>query len=238
MIQVNAIPQGATAYQFLPETAEMLDKLPLPTGPVTVQMPDEINRIQGRCYVPTAWGAAILEFGDWFVVFDVGVVAAYTEAQFPVLFAPVLDEPPVEEGVLLSFDPAYSSKMSTVVATDDFSGVLENSGESIRDTMSRMSALIEVPEAELRAKATLPTPARVPVFRQRFGSEDEGGTAFQDYCDRYRLDYSLQSLMSTEPFLPSTLRVVVNATDRVIVELQDGEVLVGYADGHMEVEQA
>lgn len=237
MIQVNAIPQGATAYQFLPETAEMLNKLPLPTGPVTVQMPDEINRIQGRCYVPTAWGAAILEFGDWFVVFDVGVVAAYTEAQFPVLFAPVLDEPPVEEGVLLGLDPAYSSKMSTVVATDGFSGVLENSGESIRDTMSRMSAPIEIPEAELRATATLPTPARVPVFRQRFEGDD-WGVAFPDYCDRYRLDYSLQSLVNKASFLPSTIRVVVNATDRVVVELREGEVLVGYADGHMEVEQA
>ena len=234
MIQVNAIPQGATAYQFLPETAEMLNKLPLPTGPVTVQMPDEINRIQGRCYVPTAWGAAILEFGDWFVVFDVGMVAAYTEAQFPVLFAPVLDEPapepePAPDAWLDPLRPLMMSRMGVEAP---------NAGESIRDTMSRMSALIEVPEAELRAKATLPTPARVPVFRQRFGSEDEGGTAFQDYCDRYRLYYSLQSLMSTEPFLPSRLRVVVNATDRVIVELQDGEVLVGYADGHMEVEQA
>lgn len=86
MIRVRAYAQGGTAYQYLPETAESLKGLETPAGPITVQFANELNRTPGRCYVPTTWGSAVLEEGDWFVVYDVGVVSAFTKAQFSLLF--------------------------------------------------------------------------------------------------------------------------------------------------------
>ena len=83
---VKGLARPADAYQFLKETEDQLAGLVLQTGPVTVQRADELNRIPGRCYVPTIWGAAVLEYGDWFVVYDIGVVSAFNDAQFRLLF--------------------------------------------------------------------------------------------------------------------------------------------------------
>ena len=83
---VKGLARPADAYQFLKETEDQLAGLMLQTGSVTVQKADELNRIPGRCYVPTIWGAAVLEYGDWFVVYDIGVVSAFNDAQFRLLF--------------------------------------------------------------------------------------------------------------------------------------------------------
>ena len=79
-IRVDAIAQPARALQYLPETEALLKDLVLPTGKVTVQLADEMNRVPNRCYVPTTWGSAVLEYGDWVVVYG---IAAYFFAFAP-----------------------------------------------------------------------------------------------------------------------------------------------------------
>lgn len=236
MIRVTAHPQGATAYQFLEETAAGLDRLQLPTGPVTVQMPDSINRIPGRCYVPTVWGAAVLELGDWFVVFDVGVVAAYPAEQFSLLFAQAVEEPVEPPEMLEEETPEGAARVSLLASEpsipESYLGkyVMQtpNSGESIKESLSRVSSRME--------DEALPKAVAVPVLRFMAGiAQHTQEINIHEYFDRYRLDYSFETL--TEGTVDA-FRFVVNATGREVVRFRRGEVVVGYPDGTVEVEQA
>ena len=129
---VKGLARPADAYQFLKETEDQLVGLVLQTGPVTVQKEDELNRIPGRCYVPTIWGAAVLEYGDWFVVYDVGIVSVHTDAQFRLLFEfddsatlfEVSEEPELEaEQVAEARRGTYSAMMSKRSASKVSTGI-------------------------------------------------------------------------------------------------------------------
>lgn len=224
---VRGLARPADAYQFLKETEDQLAGLILQTGPVTVQKADELNRIPGRCYVPTIWGAAVLEYGDWFVVYDVGIVSAHTDAQLRLLFefddSATLFE--VSEEVELEAEQVAEARRST----------------SLRDDVKQMSAkvggeiqldLVEIAE-ELPMPAKLPMPEMAPALR--FRAMSDGATwlpSFQAFCDRYRLDYVIETDTAPRGGEPD-FRVKVGATGREVVSFGLGELLDCYPDGRI-----
>lgn len=205
MIPVQTKPQMATAYQYLPETAAGMNGLQLPSGPVTVQLADEMNRIEGRCYVPTSWGTAILSPGDWIVAYEVGIVVAVTAEQFPHLFElrteGMLDIP----------------ELGTPVESKEVT--LEMELQAVGEQQLRMSAEPLGPRPVLRIRAT----------------EDSGSwlPSFEAYCNRNRLDYSLHNVSENRD-ISADFRIVLNATGREVVQFRMGDLLDCYADGRIE----
>ena len=220
---VKGLARPADAYQFLKETEEQLAGLILQTGPVTVQKEDELNRIPGRCYVPTIWGASVLEYGDWFVVYDVGIVAAYTDAQFRLLFefddSATLFE--VSEEVELEAEQVAEARRGTSLR-DDVEAL------SLEGVDRHLDALV----AE-KVEAPLPMPEMAPALR--FRAMNDGASwlpAFQAFCDRYRLDYVIEA---TEDFRIGMhdFQVKVNATGAEIIKFSLGDLIDCYPDGQM-----
>ena len=220
---VKGLARPADAYQFLKETEDQLAGLVLQTGPVTVQKEDELNRIPGRCYVPTIWGAAVLEYGDWFVVYDVGIVSAHTDAQFRLLFefddSATLFE--VSEEVELEAEQVAEARRSTSLR-DDVEAL------SLEGVDRHLDALV----AE-KVGAPLPMPEMAPALR--FRAMNDGANwlpAFQAFCDRYRLDYVIES---TEDFRIGTpdFRVRVNATGAEVIAFSLGDLIDCYPDGRL-----
>ena len=218
---VRGLARPADAYQFLKETEDQLAGLVLQTGPVTVQKEDELNRIPGRCYVPTIWGAAVLEYGDWFVVYDIGVVSAFNDAQFRLLFE--FD------------DSATLFEVSEEVELEAEQVAEARRGTSLRDNVEQMLAKVEgamqLDLVEIAEK--LPMPERAPALR--FRAMNDGANwlpAFQAFCDRYRLDYVIEA---TEDFRIGThdFQVKVNATGAEIIKFSLGDLIDCYPDGQM-----
>ena len=224
---VKGLARPADAYQFLKETEDQLAGLVLQTGPVTVQKEDELNRIPGRCYVPTIWGAAVLEYGDWFVVYDVGIVSAHTDAQFRLLFE--FD------------DSATLFEVSEEVELEAEQVAEARRGTSLRDDVKQMSAkvegeiqldLVEIAE-ELPMPAKLPMPEMAPALRFRAMSDGASWLpAFQAFCDRYRLDYVIESTEDIRVDAPD-FRVGVNATGAEIIKFSLGDLIDCYPDGRL-----
>ena len=219
---VKALARPADAHQFLRETEDQLNGLMLKTGPVTVQKENELNRTPGRCYVPTTWGASVLEYGDWFVVYDVGIVQAFTDAQFQLLF---------------EFDD--SATLFEIAEEPELEGahvVEARQGMSLRDGVELMSAKVEGAIAlDLVEQAEeLPMPAMSPALR--FTSDDEGSRwipAFQAFCDRYRLYYTLNLDTAPKGGQPR-FKVTVNATGAQVASFGIGELIDCYPDGRIE----
>lgn len=218
---VKGLARPADAYQFLKETEEQLAGLILQTGPVTVQREDALNRIPGRCYVPTIWGAAVLEYGDWFVVYDIGVVSAFNDAQFRLLFE-------FDDSATL-FEIAEEPELEGVQVAE------ARRGTSLRDDVELMSAKVEGAIAlDLVEQAEkLPMPEMAPALR--FRAMNDGANwlpAFQAFCDRYRLDYVIES---TEDFRIGThdFRVKVNATGAEVIAFSLGDLIDCYPDGRL-----
>lgn len=218
---VKGLARPADAYQFLKETEDQLAGLILQTGPVTVQKADELNRVPGRCYVPTIWGAAVLEYGDWFVVYDIGVVSAFNDAQFRLLFE-------FDDSATL-FEVAEEPELEGVQVAEARRGTL------LRDDVELMSAKVEgeiqLDLVEIAEK--LPMPEMAPALR--FRALSDGATwlpAFQAFCDRYRLDYVIEA---TEDFRIGThdFQVKVNATGAEVIAFSLGDLIDCYPDGQM-----
>ena len=220
---VKGLARPADAYQFLKETEEQLAGLILQTGPVTVQREDELNRTPGRCYVPTTWGAAVLEYTDWFVVYDIGVVSAYTDQQFRLLFEfddsatlfEVAEEPELEG--------AQVAEARRVAPLRDGVEAL-----SLEGVDRHLDALV----AE-KVGAPLPMPEMAPALR--FRAMNDGANwlpAFQAFCDRYRLDYVIEAETAPRGGEPD-FRVKVGATGREVVSFGLGELLDCYPDGRV-----
>lgn len=223
MRAVKGLARPADAYQFLKETEDQIAGLVLQTGPVTVQKEDELNRIPGRCYVPTIWGAAVLEYGDWFVVYDVGIVSAHTDAQFRLLF---------------EFDDSATLFEASEEPELEAEQVAEaRRGTSLRDDVEALSREgvdrhLDALVAE-KVGAPLPMPEMAPALR--FRAMNDGANwlpAFQAFCDRYRLDYVIEA---TEDFRIGThdFRVKVNATGAEIVAFSLGDLIDCYPDGRL-----
>lgn len=220
---VKGLARPADAYQFLKETEEQLAGLLLQTGPVTVQRENELNRTPGRCYVPTTWGAAVLEYTDWFVVYDIGVVIALTDQQFRLLF---------------EFDD--SATLFEVSEETELEGkqVAEaRRGTSLRDGVEALS--LEGVDRHLDALvaekvgASLPMPEMAPALR--FRAMSDGATwlpAFQAFCDRYRLDYVIESTGDTRVDAPD-FRIGVNATGAEVIAFSLGDLIDCYPDGRL-----
>lgn len=220
---VKGLARPADAYQFLKETEEQLAGIVLQTGPVTVQQENELNRTPGRCYVPTTWGAAVLEYTDWFVVYDIGVVVALTDQQFRLLFefddSATLFE--VSEEVELEAEQVAEARRGTSLR-DDVEAL------SLEGVDRHLDALV----AE-KVGAPLPMPEVAPALR--FRAMNDGANwlpAFQAFCDRYRLDYVIEA---TEDFRIGThdFRVKVNATGAEIVAFSLGDLIDCYPDGRL-----
>lgn len=220
---VKGLARPADAYQFLKETEEQLAGLILQTGPVTVQQENELNRTPGRCYVPTTWGAAVLEYTDWFVVYDIGVVSAYTDQQFRLLFE--FD------------DSATLFEVSEEVELEAKQVAEARRGTSLRDDVEALS--LEGVDRHLDAlvaekvEAPLPMPEMAPALR--FRAMNDGANwlpAFQAFCDRYRLDYVIEA---TEDFRIGMhdFQVKVNATGAEIIKFSLGDLIDCYPDGQM-----
>ena len=220
---VKGLARPADAYQFLKETEEQLAGLILQTGPVTVQKEDELNRIPGRCYVPTIWGAAVLEYGDWFVVYDVGIVSAHTDAQFRLLFE--FDD----SATLFEVSEEPELEAEQVAET--------RRGTSLRDDVEALS--LEGVDRHLDAlvaekvEAPLPMPEMAPALRFRAMSDGASWLpAFQAFCDRYRLDYVIESTEGIRVDAPD-FRVGVNATGAEIIKFSLGDLIDCYPDGRL-----
>ena len=218
---VKGLARPADAYQFLKETEEQLAGLILQTGPVTVQQENELNRTPGRCYVPTTWGAAVLEYTDWFVVYDIGVVSAFNDAQFRLLFE-------FDDSATL-FEIAEEPELEGVQVAE------ARRGTSLRDDVELMSAKVEGAIAlDLVEQAEeLPMPEMAPALR--FRAMSDGATwlpSFQAYCDRYRLDYVIEAEAAPRGGEPD-FRVKVGATGREVVLFGLGELLDCYPDGRV-----
>ena len=220
---VKGLARPADAYQFLKETEDQLAGLVLQTGPVTVQQENELNRTPGRCYVPTTWGAAVLEYTDWFVVYDIGVVSAYTDQQFRLLFefddSATLFE--VSEEVELEAEQVAEARRGTSLR-DDVEAL------SLEGVDRHLDALV----AE-KVEAPLPMPEMAPALR--FRAMNDGANwlpAFQAFCDRYRLDYVIEA---TEDFRIGMhdFQVKVNATGAEIIKFSLGDLIDCYPDGQM-----
>ena len=218
---VKGLARPADAYQFLKETEDQLAGLNLQTGPVTVQREDELNRIPGRCYVPTTWGAAVLEYGDWFVVYDIGVVSAFNDAQFRLLFE-------FDDSATL-FEVAEEPKLKGVQVAE------ARRGTSLRDDVELMSAKVEGAIAlDLVEQAEkLPMPEMAPALRFRAMSDGANWLpAFQAFCDRYRLDYVIESTGDTRVDAPD-FRIRVNATGAEVTAFSLGDLIDCYPDGRL-----
>ena len=220
---VKGLARPADAYQFLKETEDQLAGLVLQTGPVTVQKADELNRIPGRCYVPTIWGAAVLEYGDWFVVYDIGVVSAFNDAQFRLLFE-------FDDSATL-FEVSEETELEAEQVAE------ARRGTSLRDDVEALS--LEGVDRHLDAlvaekvEAPLPMPEMAPALR--FRAMNDGANwlpAFQAFCDRYRLDYVIEA---TEDFRIGMhdFQVKVNATGAEIIKFSLGDLIDCYPDGQM-----
>ena len=218
---VKGLARPADAYQFLKETADQIAGLTLQTGQVTVQKEDELNRIPGRCYVPTIWGSAVLEYGDWFVVYDVGIVAAYTDAQFRLLFEfddsdtlfEIFEEPKLEKEQLAS------TRQVT----------------SLRDKVELMSAKVEggIQLDLVEVAEELPMPEMAPALRFRVMSDGAHWLpAFQTFCDRYRHDYVIETLVGNHTGAHD-FHVKVNATGAEVVAFSFGDIIDCYPDGRL-----
>lgn len=217
---VKGLARPADAYQFLKETEDQLAGLMLQTGPVTVQKEDQLNRIPGRCYVPTIWGAAVLEYGDWFVVYDIGVVSAFNDAQFRLLF---------------EFDDSATLFETSLEPIVELPVVEVSRGTSLRDGVELMSAKVEGAIAlDLVEQAEeLPMPEMAPALR--FRAMSDGATwlpAFQAFCDRYRLDYVIEPTEDTRVDAPD-FRVRVNATGAEAIAFSLGDLIDCYPDGRL-----
>ena len=220
---VKGLARPADAYQFLKETEDQLAGLILQTGPVTVQKEDELNRIPGRCYVPTIWGAAVLEYGDWFVVYDVGIVSAHTDAQFRLLFE-------FDDSATL-FEVSEETELEAEQVAE------ARRGTSLRDDVEALS--LEGVDRHLDALvaekvgAPLPMPEMAPALR--FRAMNDGANwlpAFQAFCDRYRLDYVIEATEDFRVDAPD-FRVGVNATGAEIIKFSLGDLIDCYPDGQM-----
>lgn len=220
---VKGLARPADAYQFLKETEEQLAGIVLQTGPVTVQQENELNRTPGRCYVPTTWGAAVLEYTDWFVVYDIGVVVALTDQQFRLLFE-------FDDSATL-FEVSEEPELEAEQVAE------ARRGTSLRDDVEALS--LEGVDRHLDALvaekvgAPLPMPEVAPALR--FRAMNDGANwlpAFQAFCDRYRLDYVIEA---TEDFRIGThdFRVKVNATGAEIVAFSLGDLIDCYPDGRL-----
>ena len=211
---MEALPQPATAYQFLESTALDLSKLVLPTGPVTVQFPDALNGTQGRCYVMTTWGTATLNEGDWIILYDIGLVVTVTQAQFPLLYEMR------DDGALFGFD----------AATPDVAVVRQR--PMTTDDVDRHLSSLVAEKAGVSLDQGLPQPEEAPVIKFRVMSDGRAWfPAFEDYCSRHRLDFSVETgVVASHDF-----RVVVNATGRDVVRFNVGDLVVGYPSGRMEL---
>lgn len=220
-IRVDAIAQPARALQYLPATEALLKDRMLPTGKVTVQLADEMNRVPNRCYVPTTWGSAVLEYGDWVVVYDSGIVLAATATQFSLLFE-------FNDNATL-FEVAEEPELEGVQVAK------ARRGTSLRDDVELMSAKVEgVIALDLVEQAEkLQMPEMAPALR--FRALSDGATwlpSFQAYCDRYRLDYVLEAEAAPRGGEPD-FRVKVGATGREVVSFGLGELLDCYPDGRV-----
>lgn len=237
MIQVVPHPQPGTAYQFLPETVEHLKGLELPTGTVQVQAPDEVNRVPGRCYVPTSWGTAILDVGDWVVVYDVGVVAVFTPPQFSLLFTTTMDGTiTIPDGPLPTFKDieAIADRHNELQSSAGAMTLAEFSNEVEKDVATEltMGKYVTMPVVTDGADRELPRPTVLPVLQRRVMSDGNSWyPAFEEYCNRYRLDYSL----IREDHSVHDFYVEVNATGARIAGFNVGDIIVGYPDGRIEI---
>ena len=225
MIPGEALPQPATAYQFLESTALDLSKLVLPTGPVTVQFPDALNGTQGRCYVMTTWGTATLSEGDWIILYDIGLVVTVTQAQFPLLYEMR------DDGALFGVDegkPDMTRMQARVQGDMSPARLGQFDLEALQD------GPIPAVYGEAIVNSLLPQPEVVPVLKFRVMSDGRSWLpAFENYCTRHRLDYSL--VAESSPLDSHDFRVVVNATGREVVRFNVGDLIVGYPSGRMEL---
>ena len=220
---VKGLARPADAYQFLKETEEQLAGIVLQTGPVTVQQENELNRTPGRCYVPTTWGAAVLEYTDWFVVYDIGVVSAYTDQQFRLLFE-------FDDSATL-FEVSEEPELEAEQVAEARRGTSLRKGVealSLEGVDRHLDALV----AE-KVEAPLPMPEMAPALR--FRAMNDGANwlpAFQAFCDRYRLDYVIEA---TEDFRIGMhdFQVKVNATGAEIIKFSLGDLIDCYPDGQM-----
>lgn len=224
---VKGLARPADAYQFLKETEEQLAGLMLQTGPVMVQRENALNRMPGRCYVPTTWGTAVLDYTDWFVVYDIGVVSAFTDQQFRLLFE-------FDDSATL-FETSEEPELEAVHVAE------ARRGTPLRDDVKLMSAkaegeiqlgLVAIAE-ELPSPAKLPMPEMAPALRFRVMSDGASWLpAFQAFCDRYRLDYVIESTEDTCVDAPD-FRVKVNATGAEAIAFSLGDLIDCYPDGRL-----
>lgn len=218
---VKGLARPADAYQFLKETEDQLAGLVLQTGPVTVQRENELNRTPGRCYVPTTWGAAVLEYNDWFVVYDIGVVVAFTDQQFRLLFefddSATLFE--VSEEVELEAEQVAEARRVAPLRAEAELMSAKVGGEIQLD-------LVEIAEK-------LPMPEMAPALRFRAMSDGANWLpAFQAFCDRYRLDYVIEPTEDIRVDAPD-FRVKVNATGAEAIAFSLGDLIDCYPDGRL-----
>ena len=208
---VSRVLRGES-YQFVSETEELLHGMKVPTGTVTVQRADEMNNIPGRCYVPTSWGTAILDSGDFFVVYENRLVSAFTNRQFSELFeldtTDQLDIPELEvEGMSPSL-MRYKSAMRNEVPEE----ALSDQGFPVSQVFPAMiiRAAEGLSAAQLEAR-------------------------LEEYFEKYRLDYLLYSAEDElSGHLQVSIRVV--ATGREVLTFAPTLHNVnGYADGKMEI---
>lgn len=220
---VKGLARPADAYQFLKETEEQLAEIMLLTGPVTVQRENELNRTPGRCYVPTTWGAAVLEYTDWFVVYDIGVVVALTDQQFRLLFE-------FDDSATL-FEVSEETELEGKQVAEARRGTLLRDGVealSLEGVDRHLDALVVE-----KVGAPLPMPEMAPALRFRAMSDGANWLpAFQAFCDRYRLDYVLEP---TEDFPVGThdFRIRVNATGAEVIAFSLGDLIDCYPDGRL-----
>ena len=222
---VKGLARPADAYQFLKETEDQLAGLVLQTGPVTVQRESELNRTPGRCYVPTTWGAAVLEYTDWFVVYDIGVVSAYTDQQFRLLFE-------FDDSATL-FEVSEEPELEAEQVAEARRGMSLRKGVELMSAKVEGAMQLDLVEIAEKVEAPLPMPEMAPALR--FRAMNDGANwlpAFQAFCDRYRLDYVIEA---TEDFRigMNDFRVKVNATGAEIVAFSLGDLIDCYPDGRL-----
>lgn len=222
---VKGLARPADAYQFLKETEEQLAGIVLQTGPVTVQQENELNRTPGRCYVPTTWGAAVLEYTDWFVVYDIGVVSAYTDQQFRLLFE-------FDDSATL-FEVSEEPELEAEQVAEARRGTSLRKGVELMSAKAEDEMQLDLVEVAEKVEAPLPMPEMAPALR--FRAMNDGANwlpAFQAFCDRYRLDYVIESTDYALSDMPD-FQVKVNATGAEIVAFSLGDLIDCYPDGRL-----
>lgn len=220
----------------MPETVEHLKGLELPTGTVQVQAPDEVNRVPGRCYVPTSWGTVILDVGDWIVVYDVGVVAVFTPPQFSLLFTTTMDGTiTISDGPLPKFEDieAIADRYNELQSSAREMTLAELTNEIEKDVANHITGkYVTMPVVTGGADLELPRPTVLPVLQLRVLSDGNSWyPTFEEYCNRYRLDYSLVR----EDHSVHDFYVEVNATGARIAGFNIGDIIVCYPDGRIEI---